>query len=100
MERSNFKTLGQALERYLATEKEARPISEGLRYARVCSAWDEAVGVSVAAMTLSRQFDSGVLTVRIGSSVLRMQLQMNRETIRHRMNRLLGEDTVTAINLR
>ncbi len=100
MERSNFKTIGQALERYLSTEKDARRLCEGLLYGRVSAAWDKTVGVSVAAMTLGKQLRNGVLTVHIGSSVLRMQLQMNLESIRRKMNRLLGNEEVKEINLR
>ncbi len=100
MERSNFKTIGQVIERYLSTEKEARRLCAGLLFGRVSAAWDKAVGVSVAAMTLGKQFRDGVLTVRIGSSVLRMQLQISSESIRRKMNRLLGEDAVKQINLR
>jgi len=96
MERKKFTSIGDALDRFLADS----PLSDGLRYSRVCQAWDDAVGASVVSMTLGRQFDNGILTVRLGSSVLRMQMEMNKEVIRRRMNQTLGAEVVKTINLR
>ena len=96
MQRKKATSIGDALERVLADS----PLAEGLRYGRICAAWDEAVGASVAAMTLGKKFENGVFTVRLGSSVLRSQLQMSREVIRTRMNDILGDDLIKTINLR
>lgn len=96
MERKKITTIGEALERYLADS----PLSDGLRYSRVCRAWDEAVGESIAALTLSKRFDNGVFTVRLNSSVLRMQLEMIKDDIRARMNSSLGDELVKTLNLR
>lgn len=96
MQRRKSILLGDALERYLADS----PLAEGLRFGRICSAWDSAVGPSVSSMTLGKKFEGGVFTARLSSSVLRTQLQMNREAIRTRMNDILGDELIKAINLR
>ena len=96
MERKKISSLGEALERYLADS----PIADGLRYSRVCRAWDEAVGGAVASYTLSKKFENGVFTARLNSSVLRMQLEMIKDDIRRRMNESLGGDMVVTLNLR
>ena len=96
MQRKKSTSIGDALERYL----EGSPLAEGLRIGRVCSSWDAAVGPSVASLTLGKKFEGGVFTVRLASSVLRSQLQISKETIRARMNDILGEEIVKTINLR
>ena len=96
MQRKKSTSIGDALERYLADS----PLADGLRFGRICSAWDTAVGPSVAAMTLGKKYEGGVFTARLSSSVLRTQLQMNRETIRTRMNEILGDELIKTINLR
>ena len=91
MDRKKATSLGDAAD---------SPLSEGLQYARACSAWDAAVGDAVSRLTLSKRLDGGTFTVRLNSSVLRMQLEMNKETIRARMNETLGSDSITKIVLR
>ena len=96
MQRKKSTSLGDALERYLADS----PLADGLRFGRICSAWETVAGPSVSAMTLGKKFEGGVFTVRLSSSVLRTQLQMNRETIRTRMNEILGDELIKTLNLR
>ena len=96
MQRKKSTSIGDALERYLADS----PLAEGLRLGRISQAWDTVVGPSVVSMTLSKKYEGGVFTVRLGSSVLRSQLQMSRETIRTRMNDMLGDELIKTINLR
>ena len=96
MDRNKFSTLGDALERFL----EGSPLAEGMRFGRVCSAWDEAVGEAIAHVTLSKKFENGVFTARLSSSVVRMQLEMNKPAILARMNEILGDNIVKTLNLR
>ncbi len=96
MERKKFSTIGDALERYLGST----PLADGLRYSRVCDAWDAAVGDAIAHVTLSKAFENGVLTVRLSSSVVRMHLEMSREDIRSRINGQLGETLVKSLIFR
>ena len=96
MDRKKSATIGEVLERYLADS----PLADGLRFSRVCQAWNDVVGPSVASMSSGQKFSAGVFTVRMGSSVLRMQLQMSVEDIRARMNKILGDGTVQKIKLR
>ena len=96
MERKKFTTLGDALERCLGNT----PLAEGLRYSRVCEAWDAAVGDAIAHVTLSKEFEKGVFTVRLSSSVVRMHLEMSKEDIRARINDQLGEALVKSLTFR
>ena len=96
MERKKFSTLGDALERYLGDS----PLADGMRYARVCEAWDAAVGEAIAHVTLSKRFEDGVFTARLNSSVVRMQLEMNKPAILGRMNDILGDNLVKNLILR
>ncbi|MBP5505133.1 MAG: DUF721 domain-containing protein [Bacteroidales bacterium] len=96
MERKKFSTLGDALERYLGDS----PLADGMRYARVCEAWDTAVGDAIAHVTLAKEFEAGVLRVRMSSSVVRMQLEMNKPEILARINEALGDNLVKSIIIR
>ncbi len=96
MERKKFSTLGDALERYLGDS----PLADGLRYARVCEAWDAVVGEAIAHVTLSKVFENGVFTARLSSSVVRMQLKMSQQQILAGMNDFLGDDIVKSLVLR
>ena len=96
MQRKKASSIGEALGRYLADS----PLSEGLQYGRVCAAWDEAVGSAVAGMSSGKRFRDGVFSVCLSSSVWRMQLEINKEDIRRRLNEVLGEEIVVSINLR
>ena len=96
MERKKFSTIGDALERCLGNT----PLADGLRYSRVCDAWDAAVGDAIAHVTLSKEFENGVLTVRLSSSVVRMHLEMSKEDIRARINEQLGETLVKSLIFR
>jgi hypothetical protein len=96
MDRKKTASFGEALERYLADT----PLAEGLRYSRVCQAWKDTVGESVSKFCSGYKFEGGILTVRLTSSVLRMQLEMSRETIREQLNNCLGSDMVKSLKLR
>ena len=96
MDRNKFSTLGDALERLLGDS----PLAEGLKYSRVCEAWDTAVGDAIAHVTLSKTFESGTLTVRLSSSVVRMHLEMSKDEIRSRINEALGDNVVKTLILR
>ena len=96
MDRKKTSSFGEALERYLADT----PLADGLRYSRVCQAWKDTVGETVSKFCSSYKFEDGIFTVRLTSSVLRMQLEMTRETIREQLNNRLGSDPVKSLKLR
>ena len=96
MDRKKTASFGEALERYLADT----PLADGLRYSRVCQAWKDTVGETVDKFCSSYKFEDGIFTVRLTSSVLRMQLEMTRETIREQLNNRLGSELVTSLKLR
>lgn len=70
----------------------ARKIKEG----SVGDVWRQVVGDRIADATRVN-FVRGVLYARVPSSVLRHELFVNRENIRHEMNTILGEPIVGTI---
>ena len=78
-------------------------LEEGLLQCRVFDAWNEVIaGMSTgtvtrgaaSSLTSSKSFKNGVLTLRINSSVFRMQLRMNSDTILKKINDRLGGTVV------
>ncbi len=62
----------------------------GLNRHLILSAWDKASGAG--RYTVSRHFKNGSLYVTVSSSVLRTQLNFQKEDIRRQINRILSED--------
>lgn len=81
-------------------------LEEGLLQCRVFDAWDDVLaGMSsgpvsreaAAKLTLSKHFKDGILTCRMNSSVLRMQMRMNSDSLLRKLNDRLGGPIVTKI---
>lgn len=96
MRREETAVFGDALARYLGNDD----IAETVRFARVHSAWDSVMGPLVVKATKKRVLENGTLTIFLNSSVLRMQLEMSKDTIVFRLNRELGENLVNNLILR
>lgn len=71
-------------------------IAHKIREGSVGDVWKRVVGENVAATTQTN-FVRGVLYVKVGPSVLRHELFLNREQLRHQMNQILGEEIVGVI---
>lgn len=69
-----------------------RKIKEG----SVGDVWRQVVGDRIA-MATQVNYVRGVLCVKVNASVLRHELFMNRENIRHEMNSILNEEIVGTI---
>ena len=81
-------------------------LEEGLLQCRVLDAWDDVLaGMSsgpisreaAAKLTSAKHFKDGILTCRMNSSVLRMQLRMSSDSLLKKLNDRLGEPVVTKI---
>jgi len=96
MKREQTSLFGDALARFLGNDD----VAETIRYARVHAAWDAVVGPLIVKSTMKRVLDGGTLTVYLKSSVLRMQMEMNKETIIFRLNKELGENLITNLIFR
>ena len=96
MKRGETAVLGDALARFLGNDS----LAQTVRYARVHAAWDAVVGPLVVKSTRKRELDGSTLTVHLNSSVLRMQMEMSKDTIIYRINKELGEPLICKLILR
>ena len=65
-------------------------LSQGLNRQRVFAAWEEVSGA--ARFTLGKEFQGGVLTVWLSSSVVRDQLYFQRDTLLSMLSDALAQD--------
>lgn len=65
-------------------------ISAGLNTRRIFKAWDEASGA--AQFTMKRFFRDGKLFITLNSSMARLQLSMQTDLMKERINRILEND--------
>lgn len=79
-----------------AFKRDHPDIEHKIRVGSVGDVWARVVGDRVAAATQTN-FVRGVFYVRVGSSVLRHELFLNRENLRHQMNQILEEEIVGTI---
>jgi hypothetical protein len=85
-----------------------KPIEEGLQRNRIFQAWDALMAESVAGpcsaqeaakLTLRKYYADRTLTCKMASSMVRMHLQMEVESLRKRLNDRLPEPLVDKIVL-
>ena len=67
-------------------------LSAGMNRQRVFAAWDKVSGV--AAYTIDKRMDRGVLYCRLSSSVVRSQLYMQRDILLRELNAELEKDNL------
>lgn len=96
MQRESTKTLRDAINAYLRETN----LGEGIIRLRIFKAWDSVTGEAVAAVTYNKFFKDGVLHCKIGSSLIRSNLQLRLREIADSMNQLLGKEYVKRIVLR
>ena len=93
MERSRIQTLKEVIESYL---KET-PLHRKLQERRLVEGWYEIMGKSVARATSKIYIRSGILYIRLNSSVLRNELFMMKNDIISRLNENAGEQIISDI---
>lgn len=69
-----------------------RKIAAGLNRQRIAEAWDTVSGA--AAFTLERRYFRGTLYVSLSSSMVRYQLDLQRDSLRQRINDFLRADAL------
>jgi predicted nucleic acid-binding Zn ribbon protein len=62
--------------------------------------WAEVVGPRVAAISMVRQFEGGVLRVSVSEPTWRTELTLRREEIRLKLNALIGEDAIQELQVK
>lgn len=86
IERKTAQPVGDALRAYL----KAYHLTPGLNTQRVFAAWDQASGA--AAYTIRRWYHDGILYITLNSSVIRGQLNIQRQFLLEKINAILAGD--------
>ena len=86
IERKTAQPVGDALRAYL----KAYHLTPGLNTQRVFAAWDQASGA--AAYTIRRWYRDGILYITLNSSVIRGQLNIQRQFLLEKINEILAGD--------
>ena len=86
MERKTAQPVGEALRAWL----KAYHLTPGLNTQRVFAAWDQASGA--APYTVRRYYRDGILYITLNSSVIRSQLNIQRQFLLEKMNAILAGD--------
>ena len=86
MERKQAQTVGEALRAYL----KAYHLTSGLNTQRVFAAWDQASGAGQ--YTIRKFYRDGILFVTMSSSVIRSQLNIQKQFLLEKVNTILNGD--------
>lgn len=93
MKRQRTKTLQEVLDQTLKDTG----LSKGLEILRIHHAWDQLIGETAAKECSQRSFRDGIYSIKVRSSVLRCQLDMQKTVLTGKLNALLSEPLVTEI---
>ncbi|HPJ82506.1 MAG: DUF721 domain-containing protein [Bacteroidales bacterium] len=93
MKRQQTRALNEILEQTL----DETGLAAGLEILRIHHAWNELLGEAVARECGERSFREGIYTVRVKSSVLRCQLDMQKVFLAGKINALLNKTVVREI---
>jgi hypothetical protein len=93
MMRKNDQRLGDILKGLVRDPK----YKAKLYQKKIENTWEETMGIWINRETRSIRIKDNVLVIRINSSALREELHFMRETIREKMNDLLGEEYVREV---
>ncbi|HHV02807.1 MAG: DUF721 domain-containing protein [Bacteroidales bacterium] len=93
MKRQRTKTLQEVLDQTLRDTG----LSQGLEILRIHHAWDQLIGETAARECGRRSFRDGIYTVKVKSSVLRCQLDMQKSLLTGKLNALLNKPLVKEI---
>jgi len=96
MERSNTKSLAEAIREYLKESRLEKPLKER----QLVQSWETLLGKSVARSTSKIYLREGKLFVHLNSSVVKNELFMLQDEILRRLNEAAGEELVKEIILR
>ena len=72
-------------------------LAEGLEELRLHHAWDELMGESAARECGQRSLRDGIYTVKVKSSVLRCQLDMQKNFLAGKLNAKLNKNLVKEV---
>lgn len=96
MKRNNTEQIGDAIRKFLRQSGLESPLNEF----RLVDAWRDVVGPTIAKYTLNLYIRNQTLFVHLSSSVLRQELQMQREMIVRHLNDKVGASVIVDIVFR
>ena len=72
-------------------------LDRGIQEQKAVSVWPEVVGEKISANSLAKSISSGILTVEVSNSVWRQELQLQKNTIIEKINKVLTRKTIKDI---
>lgn len=93
MRRENTRTLGEVIGEF----KEAYRLDSKLAEVAALKAWKDVVGGNIAKRTKELRISSGILYVKIESSIIKQELMMIRTEIVKRLNKAAGADVISRL---
>ena len=96
MKRNNTEQIGDAIRKFLRQSGLESPLNEF----RLVDAWRDVVGPTISKYTLNLYIRNQTLFVHLSSSVLRQELQMQREMLVNHLNQKVGANVIVDIVFR
>ena len=96
MKRNNTEQIGDAIRKFLRQSGLESPLNEF----RLVDAWRDVVGPTIFKYTLNLYIRNQTLFVHLSSSVLRQELQMQREMLVNHLNQQVGANVIVNIVFR
>ena len=96
MSKHNIKSLGDAIREFIHENK----LEEKIYEVKIVEDWKKIMGHNIAVYTQSLALKNGKLTIYLNSSVLRNELQMNRQKMIIIINSYFGQSVVKEIILK
>lgn len=96
MKRNNTEQIGEVLRKFLRQEGLESPLNEF----RLVEAWKDVVGPTIYRYTTNLYIKNQTLFVHLSSSVLRQELQMQREALVKHLNNQVGAQVIVNIIFR
>ena len=96
MKRNNTEQIGDVLRKFLRQEGLESPLNEF----RLVEAWKDVVGPTIYRYTTNLYIKNQTLFVHLSSSVLRQELQMQREALVRHLNNQVGAQVIVNIIFR
>ena len=96
MKRNNTEQIGDAIRKFLRQSGLESPLNEF----RLVDAWRDVVGPTISKYTLNLYIRNQTLFVHLSSSVLRQELQMQREMLVNHLNQQVGASVIVDIVFR
>ena len=96
MKRNNTEQIGQAIRKFLRQSGLESPLNEF----RLVDAWRDVVGPTISKYTLNLYIRNQTLFVHLSSSVIRQELQMQRQMLVNHLNQKVGAMVIVDIVFR